>query len=326
MTTLEPTPPRLLVVSAMYPRADDPVRGIVVQREVEGLRAAGLGVRVIGKEPGWRGYLRQASLLRKLRGAADVIHAHYGTTGFVAAFCAPGHPLVITMHGSDIALGPRPRLSKYWVQYLLSVGGASRAGAIIVQDDTMLGRLPRRLRGRAVILGQSVRLPEPSERARRGVLFLSDRHRPVKRFDLAQAAMAAVPRAGCLDSLDAHQPHEIPGAMAEARVGLLTSEREGTPVAVKEALAAGLRVVSVDLPGLRTLAGQAPEALTLTDHDPSAIAGAVSDALAAPPLGPVAQRGIHEVLREFGWTEPDRTQRLVRLYDRLLRESPRRPR
>ncbi len=42
--------------------------------------------------------------------------------------------------------------------------------------------------------------------------------------------------------------------MARAGVGLITSEREGMPVALKEALAAGLRVLAVGLPLWRVAA------------------------------------------------------------------------
>ncbi|MDO5627577.1 MAG: glycosyltransferase [Mobilicoccus sp.] len=311
----------VLVVSAMYPSDDDPVRGVVVRKEVEALRAAGLTVGVIPKRPGWRGYITQARLLLAHAGRADVIHAHYGTSGFVAALFSGSTPLVVTMHGSDIALGPRPQLSKYWIQYLLSVVGAARAAKIVVQDDTMVQQLPQRLRGRTSALGQAVRLPEVVEQTdRSGVLFLSSRHRSVKRFPLAEEAMNLLPKAGQLDSLDRHPVADIPRAMETARVGLLTSEREGMPVAVKEALAAGLRVVAVDLPGLRSLAEEVPHAVVLTGHDPASIAAAVNDALQAPPLTTSERADIHGVLRRRGWTEPDRTRTLVAEYRRLSTE------
>lgn len=310
------TLPRVLVVSAMYPTPEDHVRGVVVRKEVEALRSAGVDVGVVPKRPGWRGYLTQARAVLSSSHKADVLHAHYGTSGFIAALFGGRTPLVVTMHGSDIALGPRPRLSKYWLQYLFSVAGASRARRILVQDETMIDQLPKRLRGRASVLGQAVRLPQVSDDPadRQGVLFLSSRHRPVKRFPLAQQAVALVPQAGELDSLDRHLVQKIPAAMEGARVGLLTSEREGMPVAVKEALAAGLRVVAVDLPGLRTIAAEASEAITLTSHDPASIAAALRVALAAPPLTRGERRRLHDILRAHLWVEPDRTERLVGIY------------
>ncbi|WP_168582229.1 glycosyltransferase [Gephyromycinifex aptenodytis] len=305
----------------MFPSDEDPVRGVVVLKEVTALRESGIQVNVAPKRPGWRGYLTQLrAVIAQVQGA-DLVHAHYGTSGFVSALACGNTPLVVTMHGSDIAFGFRPRLSKYWIQYLLSVLGASRARAIIVQDDTMVNQLPASLRSRARALGQAVRLPQiPAESAeRQGVLFLASRHRPVKRFSLAQEAVRLVPDCPGLDSLDTHAVSDIPAAMEASRVGLLTSEREGMPVAVKEALAAGLRVVSVDLPALRALARELPEALTLTAHDPDSIARGVRQALAAPVLSPQQRSHIHDVLRRRLWTEPERTRALVEIYDRAAR-------
>lgn len=317
------TTPRVLVVSAMYPTPGDPVRGVVVRKEVMALREAGMDVGVIPKKPGWAGYLTQARAVLSHARRADLVHAHYGTSGFVAALLSGRTPLVVTMHGSDIALGPRPRMSKYWIQYLLSVGGAVRARRILVQDETMIDQLPVSQRDRAVVLGQAVRLPQiPTTAPRRsGVLFLSSRHRTVKRFPLATRAMALLPGVGTLDSLDRHPVAEIPAAMEAAAVGLLTSEREGMPVAVKEALAAGLRVVAVDLPGLRSIASELPEAITLTGHSPEEIARGLEAALAAPPLTRTQREHLHTVLRRRGWAEPDRTERLVRLYRDVLSKT-----
>ncbi|GMA40693.1 glycosyltransferase [Mobilicoccus caccae] len=307
----------------MFPTKADPVRGVVVKKEVAALREAGLDVGVIRKQPGWRGYLRQARAVLAHSRCADVVHAHYGTSGFVAALCCGRTPLVVTMHGSDIALGPRPRWSKYWIQYLLSVAGAARARRIIVQDDTMVYQLPRPQRGRVVVLGQAVGLPviPPQPVERQGVLFLSSRHRVVKRFPLAEAAVGLIAGVRALDSLDRHEVSAIPDAMEVARVGLLTSEREGMPVAVKEALAAGLRVVAVDLPGLRSIADDVPEAITLTKHDPSAIAAGVASALQADPLTETERTRLHDVLRARGWVEPDRTYTLMDIYRRVVGDA-----
>lgn len=313
-------PLRVLVATAMYPSESDPVRGVVVSREVHRLRAAGLHVVVVDKAPGWRGYAKQAVRVMRLARGADLVHAHYGTTGFLVALVAPTSPLVVTMHGSDIAHGPRPALDKYWLQYLMSVAGAKRADRIIVQDTTMNVTLPASLHSRVTVLGQAVDVPsriEPAPR-REGVLFLSSRHRAVKRFHLAEAAFDLLPTSTTLTSLDQIPVPVIPEAMQKASVGLLTSEREGMPVAVKEALANGLRVVSVDLPALRPLAARLPDAVILTPHSPESVAAALEHALHMPPLTPEECSRIAEDLADQGWTEPARTEALLKLYTEVL--------
>lgn len=313
--------PAVLVVSAMYPTDEDAVRGIAVRREVDRLRARGTSVTVIGKSPGWRGYLAQAIETRRFVRSVDLIHAHYGTSGFVAALVAPRTPLIVTMHGSDVALGLRPRLNKYWIQYILSIIGALRAAAIVVQDPTMATQIPGRMRGKVVILGQAVDVPPYGDRERHGILFLSDRSRPVKRFFLAEQAVAELHPPQLLDSLDRHSVEGIPDAMSVARVGLLTSEREGMPIAVKEALACGLRVVSVDLPALRPLAAACDGAIVLVPHEPAALATALAATLARDPLTRDEHAGVVRVLRDRLWTEPERTTALSDIYLRVANNT-----
>lgn len=321
---------RLLIISALYPRHDDAVLGIAVRREVDALRARGCEVEVIGKAPGWRGYLVQVRhALGALQRDFDLIHAHFGTSAFVAAgvrlFRGGGPPLVVTLHGSDVATGARPRWTKYWLQFWLSCLGCLAARQVIVQDEAMLRVLPGRIRRRAEVLGQGIdpaRFGEPCSRDPRHVLFLSDRARSVKRFPLAQAAVssAATPELW-LDSLDRYDVEAIPSAMAQAGVGLITSEREGMPVAVKEALAAGLPVLAVDLPPLRRLAAIFPQLVTLAQPEPMALGRALDRLTAAPP--PTAQERASALvsLRELRWIEPERTDRLVEVYEGVRRQG-----
>lgn len=313
---------RLLVVSAMFPTTDDPVRGIVVAREVQRLRAAGVDVRVIGKDPGWGGYARQARALLRQRRWPHVVHAHYGTSGFVVRLMRGRTPFVLTLHGSDVAHGARPGASKYWLQFLLSVVGADGARAVLLQDESMASTLPARLRTRAEVLGQPVSLPADAlPKTREGLLFLADRDRPVKRFALASEVARRVGRT--LDSLDRHPPDGVATALRHARVGLLTSEREGLPVAVKEAMAAGLRVVSVRLPSLESLAEQVgEEVLLLTGEAPAELATGVRRLLALPPLDAGGVGRVHDVLRRRGWTSEQHTAALLGTYAALRDRGP----
>lgn len=317
------SPFRLLVLSAMYPRPDDAVLGIVVRREVDALRARECQVAVIGKAPGWGGYLVQVRhALGALERDFDVVHAHFGTSAFVAAgvrlLRGGGPPLVVTLHGSDVATGARPQWTKYWLQFWLSCLGCLAARHVIVQDESMLRVLPGRIRRRAEVLGQGIdpaRFGEACPRDPHHVLFLSDRARTVKRFGLAQAAVAAAATPGLrLDSLDRHDVEAIPSAMARAGIGLITSEREGMPVAVKEALAAGLPVLAVDLPPLRRLAASFPQLVTLVPAEPLALGRALDRLVAAP--APTAQERARALasLGELHWIEPERTDRLVEIY------------
>lgn len=307
-------PGRVLIVTAMYPTPDDPPRGIVVAREVAALRAAGWTVDVVSKPPGAAAYLTQwRDMTRRLRaGRYDAVHAHYGTAAALPRLRPGRFRRVVTLHGSDVTAGPRPRASKFWAQYLLSAAGCIGAHAIFVQARFMADLLPRRLRRNATVLPQPIDLDaftpgDPGERHGDLVLFLGRRHVPLKRYGLAKAVVEGLDRPVRIVALDEVPPPEIPRVMRAARAGLLTSEREGMPVAVKESLVSGLPVVAVDLPGTRELAEVAPQ-LRIASHDAGALRAALRGVLAEPPPTGSEVETIRALFRERGWDAAGHTR------------------
>jgi glycosyltransferase involved in cell wall biosynthesis len=89
----------------------------------------------------------------------------------------------------------------------------------------------------------------------RHVLFPYDPSRPIKNFSLAERVVGQV-REEVKVPVELYPvygvPHEeIPNYMNAADALLLTSQREGFPNSVKEALACNLPVVSTDVGGVR---------------------------------------------------------------------------
>jgi glycosyltransferase involved in cell wall biosynthesis len=86
------------------------------------------------------------------------------------------------------------------------------------------------------------------------VLFPAPPSRSEKRFDLARAGIAALERRGLdvqLHHLAGIPNEQVPVWLNAAHVVVLTSSREGSPNAVKEALACNVPVVSVDVGDVR---------------------------------------------------------------------------
>jgi glycosyltransferase involved in cell wall biosynthesis len=86
------------------------------------------------------------------------------------------------------------------------------------------------------------------------VLFPAPPGRPEKRFALARASVEMLSKKG--EHVDLHTlenvPHEkVPVWLNAASAVLLTSSHEGSPTAVKEALACNVPVVSVDVGDVR---------------------------------------------------------------------------
>ncbi|MDP9228782.1 MAG: glycosyltransferase family 4 protein, partial [Actinomycetota bacterium] len=140
---------RVLIVTNLYPTAAEPRRGRFVQDQVEATRALGVEVELFTFELGAGAYLPAARRLRRfLRGHSfDVVHAHYGLCGWVAAL-AGARPLVCTFHGTDVrhaVVGPSSRLL---ARRLDLVAGASRS--LFERDGNRPG-LPRPQRPTAVL-------------------------------------------------------------------------------------------------------------------------------------------------------------------------------
>lgn len=190
-----------------------------------------------------------------------VVHAQYGTV--TAAFCALlcRSPLVITYRGSD--LNPCPSMN-WWrsaAGRLLSQLAALRASRIVCVSRELAGRLWwRKQRVEILPSGVDTERFRPREReaalARLGwsaedrvVLFNAGRSPAVKRLDLAEAALAAARRREPrirMEVLDGYvDPERIPWLMNAARCLLVTSDKEGSPTVVQEAMASDLPVVSV---------------------------------------------------------------------------------
>jgi teichuronic acid biosynthesis glycosyltransferase TuaC len=285
----------------MYPTATDPTYGSYVATQVTSLLRAGVEVEVLFVDGRGLGGAYLTAPLR-VRGRArarhpDLIHAHFGLTGFICSFAPP--PLVVTFHGDDL-LGkwkpPGGRTLKSRLGVQLSHVAARRAAALICQSERMRDTLPRaadRARAHVIPMGVEVEWFSPGDRAaararlgldprERLVLFPSAPSEAVKRLDLAEAAVDLVGAAGVPARLwvVTGVPHErMPDYYRAADCLIVTSEWEGGPLVVKEALCSGVPVVSVDVGDARRWLDLAP-GCRLVACDPEAIASGLRDVLA----------------------------------------------
>ena len=115
------------------------------------------------------------------------------------------------------------------------------------------------------------------------VLFVANPSNPIKRFKLAQKAVA------CLNaSLNAQLivasgvPHEaMPLYMNACDVLLLTSVHEGSPTVVKEALACNLPVVSIEVGDVRQRISAVDGCVVCADDQPETIAAGLAQVLSS---------------------------------------------
>jgi len=264
---------RILAVTNMYPTNGFPGRGVFVQEQIKSLIAIGLEVRVLfidrlreGPSAYYRMGSRLAGTIRTF--GPDLVHVMYG--GVMARRIVKqcrAQPILVTFHGSDL-LGEnlsgwaRKLISRYGVW--CSRRAAKAAEGIVVVARHLLRALPRAAqaaRVRVLPCGIDMERFRPLDtvscRRQLGwsndafhVLFASSNGDPVKRPWLAQAAVAEALTHGTpaeLHCMTGVRNSEVPVWLNASDALLLTSLHEGSPTVVKEALACGLPVVSVDV-------------------------------------------------------------------------------
>jgi teichuronic acid biosynthesis glycosyltransferase TuaC len=265
---------KILAITNMYPSAAFPTQGVFVQEQIKGLRAAGLEVRVLFVDRRRAGPLVYFGWLQnELRRAVaefdpDVLHAMYG--GVMADRTARlNHvrPIVVSFRGSDL-LGEnlsgwaRKIISRYGI--FCSRRAARAADGVVVVARHLISALNGAAAAdkvRVIPSGIDLDRFKPMDPAackqKLGwnarsfhVLFASNNGDPVKRPWLAEAAAAQInspARPAEFHCLTGIPGAEMPLWLNAGDALLLTSLHEGSPNIVKEALACGLPVVSVDV-------------------------------------------------------------------------------
>lgn len=201
-------------------------------------------------------YLRfYARTLREAVGAVDLVHANYGTTA-PAALAQPRRPVVLSLWGSDL-FGRYGRVSE---------ACADHSDAVVVMSDEMADELDRDCHVVPHGVDTEAFAPRPRADARDSlgwatdayhVLFPYDPSRTVKDYPRAatvvERAREAVDRPVELHPVHGVPHDRVPVYLNAADALLLTSKREGSPNAVKEALACETHVVATpvgDVPDL----------------------------------------------------------------------------
>ena len=219
----------------------------------------------------------------------DVVHAHFGTMTALATVLAADVPVIITFRGSDLNPSPSDGWMRNAVQNILSNTAARFAKGIILVSPQLRSRLwfdhPN---ARVIPTGVDMDVFKPASRAEAReklgwrfndpvVLFNAGLSPSVKRLDLAEQAVGLLRQrvpAVRMHVLDGRTPHqELPLYMNAADCLLVTSDFEGSPDIVKEALASNLPIVSVDVGDVRERTSGVSGA-EIVARDPQALASA----------------------------------------------------
>jgi glycosyltransferase involved in cell wall biosynthesis len=254
-----------LRVLAVIPGAATPVAFVFARRQMASVAMRGHKVEIFDL----RGRRSPFALLRSLAAyrrhirqfRPDVVHAHYGTmTGFFSVFGALGlAPVVVTFRGSDLNPVPLDPPLQVKLGHFLSQLAALGAAAIVCVSAELRGRLWWG-RGKVTLVptGVDAERFQPGDRRAARQSLGWDHDRPAvlfaaqaagKRLQDAREVIAltreAVPDLEFVVVDGSFPPDRMPLLMQACDCLLFTSDYEGSPTMIQEAMASALPVVSV---------------------------------------------------------------------------------
>jgi teichuronic acid biosynthesis glycosyltransferase TuaC len=275
---------RVLAVTSMYPVKRDPGLGAFVATQIDSLRNLGVEIDVVFldvKQSKWELLGGITEVRRKVHSERyDLAHVHFGYNGIPVSLQRE-IPFVVSFCGTDLA-SPKFRAISRWV--------SRRAATCIVKSEEMQQYLdiPTHVVPNGIDLDHFQPMSKLRARQRLGLpekgrlaLFVSNPDRIEKQYELADRALATVRQRGLgIDPLVVfNKPHrELPTYMNAADLLLLTSSREGSPNAIKEAMACNLPIVSTDVGDVRQVIGTTDNCV-LADASPEDIARGIEQVL-----------------------------------------------
>ena len=222
------------------------------------------------RQKGPKGYLAEVKRLKQLimEYRPAIVHAHCGPVGAMAVL-QRRVPVITTFHGSDVN-NPKIRVLSIFVSLF------SRCSIFV--SEGLKAKMP--VRGRhSVVLPCGVdtdifhprSLEECKERMgipmdEKYVLFASAFDNAIKNAPLAQQVMSHFPQLR-LREIKNRSREEVAFLIGGAELVLMTSHSEGSPQIIKEAVACGQKVVSVDVGDVKEqLAGLEDCAVVASDE------------------------------------------------------------
>lgn len=287
-----------------------------ITEQVDALIKAGVECQYFGiNEKGLWGYLKSLHGLRKAIASfqPDIIHAHYGLCGLLSNL-QRRIPVVTTYHGSDINNPKTFKLSKWAIELSshnvfvsksnISIAHPKKSNysllpcGINLEDYPIIDRLEAR---KAMGLN-----PESKY-----VLFSGSFDNRVKNAPLAKTAINLKPDVELIE-LKGFTRSQVAMIMQAVNALLMTSFTEGSPQVIKEAMACGCPIVSVDVGDVKEMI-EGVAGCYISEREPQSIAKYLTKAFASGDR----TRG-RDVILEKQLSNDIITSKLKEIYNSLL--------
>ena len=292
-----------------------------ILEQVDALKDAGCQIEYYGLQgKGLNGYLKNLpSLKRKIKEfQPDIIHAHYGLSGLFANL-QRRVPAVTTYHGSDINDSKVLRFSKIAMRlsaWNIFVSRKTLEIAGLYEKYTLLPcgvdlsdlQLTNKTEAK-----QKIGL----DANKRYVLFAGAFDNVVKNALLAKEAIALLQDDNVeLLELKGYSRDEVTLLMCAADVFFMTSYTEGSPQVIKEAMACGCPIVSVDVGDVKERVDDITGCYVVKTCEPKELADLLRKAMAFDGK----TEGREKVIAD-GLDNKQIAEKLMRIYSHILKEK-----
>jgi glycosyltransferase involved in cell wall biosynthesis len=278
---------KILFISNMYPTKSNPVFGVFVKEQIDsitGMLDCEYDLYFInGREKGHWQYLKSifGIPLKILKGKYDVIHIHYGLAALFLLFYKPTAKVFLTLHGADILV----EQGKKW-QIFITKKASHKVTKVFILNDQM-EKIMRSLNVNYEIVPCGVNIDffkrnytiYKSEKSKL-ILFPGDPELKVKNFTLFEKVISLLNQTSfytvefkCINNLSRKQVRDL---MNIADCILMTSESEGSPQVIKEALSCGLPAISVPVGDVNLITCDVPNCYVSKTFDPEELCKLVS--------------------------------------------------
>ena len=289
-----------------------------ITEQAAALENLGCEVKLFGiSKSGVMGYLQEIPRLRKeIRSfEPNVIHAHFGLSCMFSNIATRKIPIVSTYHGSDINL---PKL-----RCISELAMSLSAWNIFVSNST-LDKIPKFFLKNSSLVPCGIDLSNDQLLSKiqareilgwntkeKKVLFAGRFNDRMKDAKLAKETISLIDKVELIE-LKGYTRREVNYLMCAVDCLLLTSIAEASPQVVKEAMACGCPIVSVDVGDVAERTSGVEGCFVVPTRNPKDIATAVETAISFE-----GKTNGRKKIIEYGLTNELVAKRLMQIYEQL---------
>lgn len=282
---------KVLIVTNVYPSEGHPYHGIFVKEQMDAVKRLHPDVEFVvfyingfgGKGEYIKSIWKVSNHINK--GNYDLVHIHYGLAGMYLYWpFVKKVKTLVTFHGSDI----QPKGGNGKISETVSRHAAKKADAAIILNDDMDAMVkPFCTNTHMIPCAVDINTFQPMRKTEKHdkiqVVFPSNHERQVKNYPLFCEVMSLLKDKYGIEAEERELKNmtrkEIAQLYSNADVLLMTSKSEGSPQAVKEAMACNLPCVSTPVGDVQVLLNGVKKCYVSKTHDAEELASLVIKSL-----------------------------------------------